>query len=120
MHVWARRYYPISSTGAKPNRSALHSVCIGAPPGLEINRLCNTIFSDPGPRCTYPFEKYGLAHQVATIVAAGHETTSAALFWSLYLMASAPEEQEAVAAEVGPLDVGPDGAVYALPKLIHT
>jgi len=35
-------------------------------------------------------------------------------------MASAPEEQEAVAAEVGPLDVGPDGAVYALPKLIHT
>src|SRR6516162_4895694 len=45
------------STGAKPNRSALHSVCIGAPSGPELNRLYNTIFSDLGPRCTYPFEK---------------------------------------------------------------
>jgi hypothetical protein len=42
------------STGAKPNRSALHSVCIGTPPASETNRSCNTIFSDPGPRCTYP------------------------------------------------------------------
>ena len=61
-----------------------------------------------------------LADQVTIIVGAGHETTAAALFWSLYLMASAPEEQKAVAAEVAPLDVGPDGAVHALPKLVHT
>ena len=42
------------STRAKPNRSALHSVCIGAAPGPATNRSRNTIFSDPGPRCTYP------------------------------------------------------------------
>ena len=42
------------STRANPNKSALHSVCIGAPLDPEINRLANTIFSDPGPRCTYP------------------------------------------------------------------
>src|SRR5258708_6018036 len=42
------------STGAKPNRSALHSVCIGNSPASETNRSRNTIFSDPGPRCTYP------------------------------------------------------------------
>jgi cytochrome P450 len=39
-----------------------------------------------------------LADQVATIVMAGHETTAAALFRSLYLMASVPDEQEAAAA----------------------
>ena len=27
----------------------------------ETNRCSNTIFSDPGARCTYPFEKSGLA-----------------------------------------------------------
>src|SRR5207253_7775303 len=48
------------STGANPNKSALHSVRIGLPPASETNRSCNTIFSDPGPRCTYPFEKSGL------------------------------------------------------------
>jgi hypothetical protein len=42
------------STRANPNRSALHSVCIGSPPSSETNLWCNTIFSDPGPRCTYP------------------------------------------------------------------
>src|SRR5438034_7966481 len=30
-------------------------------PASETNRSRNTIFSDPGPRCTYPFEKSGLA-----------------------------------------------------------
>src|SRR5207302_10269586 len=49
------------STGANPNKSALHSVRIGLPPASETNRSCNTIFSVPGPRCTYPFEKSGLA-----------------------------------------------------------
>src|ERR1700719_4222307 len=32
------------STGANPNKSALHSVCIGAPPDPETNRCCNSIF----------------------------------------------------------------------------
>jgi hypothetical protein len=27
----------------------------------ETNRCSNTIFSDPGARCTYPLEKSGLA-----------------------------------------------------------
>jgi hypothetical protein len=42
------------STRANPNRSALHSVGIGAPSGPETNRCCNTIFSESAPRCTYP------------------------------------------------------------------
>src|SRR5207302_10008760 len=42
------------STGANPNKSALHSVRIGLPPASETNRSWHTIFSDPAPRCTYP------------------------------------------------------------------
>lgn len=51
---------------------------------------------------------------------AGHETAAAALFWSLYLMASAPDEQRAVAAEVASVDLGPEGAADAAPQLICT
>lgn len=61
-----------------------------------------------------------LADQVATIVVAGHETTAAAVFWSLYLMASAPDEQEAVAAEAASVDLGPEGAADAAPQLSRT
>jgi cytochrome P450 len=61
-----------------------------------------------------------LADQVATMIAAGHETTGVALFWSLFLLASAPDIQERLAAEVGRLDLGPDDVVEVLPKLAYT
>ena len=41
------------------------------------------------------------------MIAAGHETTGVALFWSLYLVAAAPAVQERLAAEVATLDFGP-------------
>jgi len=61
-----------------------------------------------------------LADQVATLITAGHETTAVALFWALYLVAVTPGIEEHIAAEVGPLDLGPDAAAAALPKLIYT
>jgi cytochrome P450 len=61
-----------------------------------------------------------LIDQVATIVVAGHETTAAALFWSFYLLAQHPDEQERIAAEAAPFDVGPEGAAAAVPHLVHT
>ena len=61
-----------------------------------------------------------LADQVATLITAGHETTAVALFWALYLVAVTPGIEEHIAAEVGPLDLGPDAANAALPKLIYT
>jgi unspecific monooxygenase len=62
----------------------------------------------------------GLADQVATLIAAGHETTGVALFWSLFLVASAPAVQERLAAEVAGLDLGPNGAAETLPRLVYT
>jgi unspecific monooxygenase len=60
-----------------------------------------------------------LRDQVATMIIAGHETTAVAVFWSLYLLALAPSVQERVAGEASGLDLGPDGAFQALPRLVH-
>src|SRR4051812_31074833 len=49
------------STGANPNRSALHSVGIGEFLRFAV-RLCRRrTFADSEPQCTYLFEKCGLA-----------------------------------------------------------
>jgi cytochrome P450 len=72
------------------------------------------------PESGAPFSDEGLADQVATMIAAGHETTGVALFWSLFLVASAPDVQERLAAEVAGLDLGPDGAAEILPRLAYT
>src|SRR5947207_1522615 len=61
-----------------------------------------------------------LGDQIATIVVAGHETTAAALFWTLYLLAQHPDEQERLAAEIEPLGLTPDNASELLPGLVHT
>jgi cytochrome P450 len=62
----------------------------------------------------------GLVDQVATLIAAGHETTGVALFWSLWLVAAAPAVQELLADEVDTLDLGPDRAADTLPRLVYT
>jgi cytochrome P450 len=61
-----------------------------------------------------------LEERVATMLAAGHETTAVGLFWALYTIATTPDIQQRVAAEVGMLDLGPDGSADALPKLVYT
>jgi len=61
-----------------------------------------------------------LADQFATLITAGHETTAVALFWALYLVAATPEVEERIAAEAAPLDLGPEGATEALPRLVYT
>jgi cytochrome P450 len=72
------------------------------------------------PESGRPFSAEELADQVATMISAGHETTGLALFWSLYLLAEAPAVQENMTAEVATLDLGPDGAAEALPRLVYT
>jgi unspecific monooxygenase len=57
--------------------------------------------SDPETAPAVGAERLG--DQIATIVVAGHETTAAALFWTLYLLARHPGEQERLAAEIAPL-----------------
>jgi unspecific monooxygenase len=54
------------------------------------------------------------------MIVAGHETTALALFWSLYLLASAPAVQERLAEEVAGVDFTPETAGQILPKLSYT
>jgi cytochrome P450 len=61
-----------------------------------------------------------LDQQVATMLVTGSETTGVALFWSVYLTATAPEVQERIAAEAEGVDLGPDGAAAALSRLVYT
>lgn len=67
-----------------------------------------------------PFTRPQLRDQVATMIAAGHETTGTTLFWSLYLMALAPWEQDRVADEVRDIDISPATVEQALPRLVYT
>ena len=73
---------------------------------------------DPDSSALFPPDR--LADQVATMIVAGHETTAVALFWSLYLLASASTIQDRLAAEVACADLGPDNAAAALPTLVYT
>jgi cytochrome P450 len=73
--------------------------------------------ADPESGALFPPDR--LADQVATMIVAGHETTAVALFWSLYLLAGAPEIQERLAAEVGGIDLAADNAAKALPALVY-
>jgi unspecific monooxygenase len=72
------------------------------------------------PETGAAFSPEGLVDQVATMISAGHETTALALFWSLYLVAAAPVVQQRIAAETAALDLDPDGAAEALPRLVYT
>ncbi|BCK76706.1 cytochrome P450 [Acetobacter aceti NRIC 0242] len=58
--------------------------------------------------------------EVATMIVAGHETTATALFWAVWLLANAPEWQDAIAEEVHSIDLSSDHAAAALPKLTVT
>ena len=60
------------------------------------------------------FSREQLRDQIATMILAGHETTAVTLFWSLVLLAGAPDEQERVADEAGGVDVTPDNAMEVL------
>jgi cytochrome P450 len=82
--------------------------------------LFDLLSSARDPDSGAAFSPAQLADQVATLIVAGHETTAVALFWSLYLLASAPATQERVADEVAGLDLGPDNAGESLSSLTYT
>jgi unspecific monooxygenase len=72
------------------------------------------------PETGAAFSPAQLRDQVATLIVAGHETTALALFWSLYLLASAPAEQQRLADEVAGIDLAPGGIDRALTDLPYT
>ncbi len=91
-----------------------------APPGEKPRDLFDMLLAARDPETGAAFSRAQLRDQMATMIVAGHETTALTLFWSLYLLASSPAEQERAAEEVRTIDLGPDTAADALAKLPYT
>ena len=66
------------------------------------------------------FNRAQLRDEVSTMILAGHETTSVALFWACYIAARLPEHQERIAAEAAAADLSADNAAAALRTLPYT
>jgi cytochrome P450 len=82
--------------------------------------LFDVLLAARDPETGAAFSQAQLRDQMATMIVAGHETTALTLFWSLFLLASAPAQQRRVAEEVGPIDLSVEAAGAALPKLPYT
>ncbi len=91
-----------------------------APTEGKPRDLFDLLLAARDPETGEAFSRAQLRDQMATMIVAGHETTALTLFWSLYLLASSPTDQERVAEEVRTLDLSPDGAADALAKLPYT
>ena len=82
--------------------------------------LFDALLAARDPETGAAFSQAQLRDQMATMIVAGHETTALTLFWSLYLLASAPAEQSRLAQEVRDIDLSIEAAGAALPKLPYT
>lgn len=69
------------------------------------------------PETGQALDRATLRDEVATMILAGHETTAVTLFWSCYLLALMPDWQAELAAEADGVDLGPDRAADAIPRL---
>ncbi len=65
------------------------------------------------------FDHAQLRDEVSTMILAGHETTAVTLFWSVYLAALYPDQQDRLAEEVAGLDLGPEQAAASLAAMPH-
>ncbi len=88
--------------------------------GNDARDLLDLMLAARDPESGEAFDRTALREQVATLIVAGHETTAVALFWSLFLLATVPEEQERVAAEVAGLAITPENAAAMLARMPRT
>jgi cytochrome P450 len=86
----------------------------------EPRDLFDLLLAVRDPETGAALSRAQLRDQMATMIVAGHETTAVTLFWSMYLLASSPADQDRVAAEVRDVDLFPDAAAEALTKLPFT
>lgn len=66
------------------------------------------------------FDRALLRDEVSTMIIAGHETTSVALFWACYIAAALPEHQDRIAGEARTVDLSVEGAANAPRALSYT
>nr|WP_249219130.1 cytochrome P450 [Loktanella sp. SALINAS62] len=93
-------------------RARLAQIADGSAP----DDLATKIMTTPDPQTGQTFDLDEMVDQVAIFFLAGHETSAAALAWTLYLLALNPDWQDRVAAEARAWD----GSFAALSALKDT
>lgn len=114
---WARRRL------ARPWHGLLERIIAerqATPPADPPRDLFDMLRAAKDPESGHGFDAKELRDQFATLLVAGHETTALALFWALYLLALAPDVQEAVAREAAGLELTPETAAADLDRLVVT
>lgn len=90
-----------------------------APADGKARDLFDLLLHARDPETGEGFSRAKLRDEVATMIVAGHETTALALFWALYLLASVPDEQDTLIAELRDCDVGVQNIAERLSNLPH-
>jgi cytochrome P450 len=90
------------------------------PPPDQARDLFDMLDMARDPETGAGFDHAALRDEVATMIIAGHETTSTALFWACYIAAKLPELQTRIADEVRRVDLSPAVAAEGLKQLVYT
>jgi len=90
------------------------------PPPDQARDLFDMLDMARDPETGAGFEHAELRDEVSTMIIAGHETTSTALFWACYIAAKLPDLQARIADEIRMVDLSPGAADAALRQLVFT
>ena len=93
---------------------------LGPPPDQAPRDLFDMLDMARDPETGAVFDHAELRDEVSTMIIAGHETTSTALFWACYIAAKLPDLQARMAEEVRLVDLSPAVAAEALRRLVYT
>jgi cytochrome P450 len=112
MPRYRQRWWPDFGAGARARHAALeirtllerlvaprHSAFHAGQDGQEPDILAS-LLAAKDPDTGQPMGVTELVNEIAVLFLAGHETSSSALAWALYLLAEAPEVQQRAATEV--------------------
>jgi cytochrome P450 len=91
-----------------------------APDADRPRDLLDLLTAARDPETGAGFDRALLRDEVATMIIAGHETTSVALFWACYIAAKLPEHQARIAEEGGAADLSAESAATSLRALPYT
>ena len=93
---------------------------LGPPPAEAPRDLFDMLDLARDPETGAGFDHAELRDEVSTMIIAGHETTSTALFWACYIAAKLPDLQARMAKEARAVDLSPASAADALKRLVYT
>lgn len=93
---------------------------LGQPAGSHARDLMELMAEARDPETGAGFTRAQLLDEVTTMLVAAHETTSLGMFWALYILAHAQDEQEQLAKEAATVDLAPGQVDQALSALVYT